>query len=212
MRTRLDDRFFESTRGQIVLRLRSGSKTVNELSAELKLTDNAIRANLLTLERDRLVEQTGSVKGFRKPHFAYALTDEARHLFPRAYDSLLVGLLAVLKERLSTTTMTNMLRDLGRRFGSGRSAPGDDAAARLADTLHALEELGGHARIVTENGKVLIKSDACPFAEAVSEHPEVCHVAESMIGEIVGHSVKEICDRNGSPKCCFDLGSEGANP
>jgi predicted ArsR family transcriptional regulator len=184
---------------------------VNELSAQLNLTDNAIRANLLTLERDRLVEQTGSVKGFRKPHFAYALTDEARHLFPKAYDSLLVGLLAVLKERLSPAALASTLRDLGRRFGSGRAPAGDNAEARLNDTLHALEELGGHARVVTEDGKVMIKSDSCPFSEAVAEHPEVCHVAESMIGEIVGHPVRENCDRSGSPKCCFDLGPEAAN-
>src|SRR5690349_11588901 len=71
-KTRLDTRFFDSTRGKIVMQLRRGSKTVNDLATALSLTDNAIRANLLTLERDELVQLVGTVKGHRKPHFAYS--------------------------------------------------------------------------------------------------------------------------------------------
>lgn len=203
--TRLDSRFFESTRGQIVLQLRGGSRTVSELARELKLTDNAIRANLLSLERDRLVEQSGSVKGFRKPHYSYVLTDEARHLFPKSYDSLLNGLISVLKNTLSPAALLGVLRDLGRRFGRGKAAENEDLETRLGETLAALEELGGAARIYHENGKILIKGNSCPFADAVVEHPEVCQVAESMIGEILGRPVKETCDRSGSPKCCFEI-------
>jgi predicted ArsR family transcriptional regulator len=50
-KTKLDKRFFESTRGQIVLLLRNSNKTVNDLAAALNLTDNAVRAHLLTLEQ-----------------------------------------------------------------------------------------------------------------------------------------------------------------
>ena len=81
-RTKLDKRFFDSTRGRIVNLMRGRTKTVNELSAELKLTDNAVRAHLLSLERDGLIRQSGIQRGTRKPHFAYELTDEAEHLFP----------------------------------------------------------------------------------------------------------------------------------
>src|SRR5881398_826577 len=54
-KTNLDKRFFESTRGRIVLLLRASEKTVNDLAAHLQLTDNAVRAHLLSLERDGLV-------------------------------------------------------------------------------------------------------------------------------------------------------------
>jgi predicted ArsR family transcriptional regulator len=49
--SQLNSKFFQTTRGKITLELRSGAKTVNELAGVLSLTDNAIRANLLTLER-----------------------------------------------------------------------------------------------------------------------------------------------------------------
>ena len=73
----------DSTRGRIVSLLRGKVSTVNELAQELGLTDNAVRAHLLSLERDGLVRQSGVQRGYRKPHFAYELTPEAESLFPR---------------------------------------------------------------------------------------------------------------------------------
>ncbi len=205
-KTKLDKRFFESTRGQIVLLLRNSNKTVNELAAELNLTDNAVRAHLLTLERDRLVLQSGSVKGFRKPQFTYALTAEARHLFPKSYDSLFNQLLDVLKNRLSAASLKDVLYEVGHRIGKRNSSESEvDIDMRLDKTLQALEELGGAAQIVKKEGKILIKSESCPFADAVKEHPEVCQLAESMIKEIVGKPVKEMCNRQELPQCCFEI-------
>src|SRR5215218_809431 len=98
-RTKFDKRFFDSTRGRIVALLRGTTKTVNELAEELELTDNAVRAHLLSLERDCLVMQSGLQRGVRKPHFAYELTPEAEKIFPKAYDAIVNSLIAVLKER-----------------------------------------------------------------------------------------------------------------
>jgi predicted ArsR family transcriptional regulator len=98
--TKLDERFFDSTRGQIVSLLRGNIRTVNELAEELGLTDNAVRSHLLSLERDGLVRQCGVQRGTRKPHFAYELTPEAENLFPKAYDALLNQLITILKDRL----------------------------------------------------------------------------------------------------------------
>jgi len=55
----VEKRFFESTRGQIVTILRGSPATVDELARKLELTDNAVRAHLLTLERDGIVRQSG---------------------------------------------------------------------------------------------------------------------------------------------------------
>ncbi len=204
--TKLDTRFFESTRGQIVMLLRMSTMTVNEIADRVKLTDNAIRAHLLSLERDRLVEPKGVTKGFRKPHRVYGLTQEARHLFPKPYAFLFNRLLTVLKRTLPTPSFLHTLRDVGHEIGDENSSDNDAGLDdRLGQALKALEILGGAAQVVRENGNVLIKSESCPFNEAVSEHPEVCKVAESMIEEIVGKPVEEKCDRSGSPKCCFQI-------
>ena len=204
--TKFDERFFESTRGKIVLLLRGTQQTVNELADELKLTDNAVRAHLIMLERDRLVEPAGTVKGFRKPHYAYRLTDEARHLFPKSYDSLLNRLLDVLKQRMPSSSVGSILEDVGRMIGVTRLPSADEPLAdRLNNALDALADLGGAAVVIKENDQTQIKSESCPFADAVVEHPEICKIAESMIQEIVGVPVKETCDRSGSPRCRFAI-------
>jgi predicted ArsR family transcriptional regulator len=68
-----------------------------------------------------------------------------------------------------------------------------------------LAALGGAARLEKENGKLLISSVNCPLATAVAEHPEVCQLAEALVGEIVGAPVKEKCDRAPSPRCRFEI-------
>ena len=115
-RNNFDRRFFESTRGQIVTILRGEAATVEELAARLKLTDNAVRAHLSTLERDGLVRQSGRRRGPRKPHFTYTLTAAADKLFPKAYDALLNQLITVLKSRLQPAEIDEVLRAVGRAY------------------------------------------------------------------------------------------------
>src|SRR5213079_491079 len=59
------ERLFKSTRGKILDLLHARECTVNELAEELHLTDNAVRAHLASLERDRLVAQSGLTPGIR---------------------------------------------------------------------------------------------------------------------------------------------------
>lgn len=210
-RTKFDKRFFESTRGRLVTLLRGTRKTVNELAEELELTDNAVRAHLLSLERDGLIKQSGIQRGTRKPHFAYQLTEEAEHLFPKAYDALLNQLIAVLKGRLTPLALEEVLREVGRSLAGAQAAgkKNGDMGSRVRRGLAAMEAIGGAARIEKESEKLVICSDNCPLALAVAEHPEVCTLAETFLSEIIGVEVREQCDREGSPRCRFEVtGSE----
>lgn len=206
-RTRFDRRFFGSTRGRIVTLMRGGTKTVSELAGELELTDNAVRAHLLSLERDGLIRQSGLQRGVRKPHFSYELTDEAEQLFPKAYDALLNQLIAALKGRLTPKALQEVLRDVGRSLARNQtvSAKRGDLETRVGHGVLALEALGGAARIEKEGRKLFIKGSSCPLAASVLEHPEVCQLAESLLVEIIGATVREQCNREGSPSCVFEI-------
>src|ERR687894_1925994 len=120
--TKLDERFFDSTRGRIVSLLRGGASTVNELASGLELTDNAVRAHLLSLERDGLIRQSGLQRGPRKPHFAYELTPDAERLFPKAYDALLNQLITTLKGRLPPGALEDVLREVGRSLAAAHAS------------------------------------------------------------------------------------------
>ena len=207
IRTKFDKRFFESTRGRLVTLLRGTTKTVNELAEELELTDNAVRAHLLSLERDGLIKQSGIQRGTRKPHFAYQLTEEAEQLFPKAYDALLNQLIAVLKGRLTPSALEEILREVGRSLAGAQPANrnNDDIESRIDRGLVALEAIGGAARVEKENEKFVICSESCPLATAVADHPEVCRLAETLLSEVIGLQVREQCDRNGTPRCRFEI-------
>jgi predicted ArsR family transcriptional regulator len=207
MTSKLDKRFFDSTRGRIVALVRTRSRTVNELAQELNLTDNAVRAHLVSLERDGLIRQSGIQRGTRKPHFSYELTTEAEKLFPKAYDVLLNQLIATLKIRLSKAEIEEVLREVGRSLAEAQSAGGNegDLKKRVSRALAALENIGGAARLEKKENGFAIESDRCPLEAAVARHPEVCTLAETLLTEIIGSEVYERCDRTGAPKCRFEI-------
>lgn len=208
--TKHDQRFFDSTRGRVVTLLRGGASTVEELAERLELTDNAVRAHLITLERDGLVQQSGVRRGARKPHFAYSLTQEAEKLFPKAYDALLNQLIAVLKTRLDGEELETVLREVGRDIAA--SAPfgqQDDLGSRVQTALKVLAAIGGAAEVEQLEDKFIIYSNGCPLSAAVSVHPEVCQLAETLVSEIVKVPVREGCDRTSTPRCRFEIKAKG---
>ena len=118
MATNWDERFFESTRGRIVMLLRRSGRTVEELANSQGLTDNGVRAHLAILERDGIVRQRGSVRrgsGGGKPAYVYELTPKAEDLFTKAYEPMLRRLLDVLAERMGPEDTDALLRAVGSR-------------------------------------------------------------------------------------------------
>jgi predicted ArsR family transcriptional regulator len=206
--TRLDRKFFESTRGRIVALLRRSGRTVEELARELGLTDNGVRANLATLERDGIVRQRGSVRrgsGGGKPAFVYGLTPDAEDLFPKAYEPVLLRLLDVMAERLGPEDSEVLLREAGRSLAEGKAVPSADTRARLEAAANVLNELGGLAELEERNGGWVIRGYSCPLAAVTPHHPEVCRMVETLISDLAGVPVQEHCDRGESPRCCFEV-------
>ncbi len=205
-KTKIDDRFFESTRGKIVLLLRISDRTVDGLSKELAVSDNAVRAHLLSLERDGLVFQNGVTKGFRKPHFSYSLSPAAEALFPKPFDSLFTETIGVLKKQLPPKKVEQVLRQIGAEIAAPYKPAGKTTLNTRVDTaLKALTDIGGVAAVSQKNGRIVISGKSCPLATAVIRHKEVCKLAESLVGEIVERNVEETCERNGTAKCRFEI-------
>jgi predicted ArsR family transcriptional regulator len=201
--TNWNQRFFSSTRGQIITLLRRSSRTVDELAQALDLTDNAVRAHLATLERDGFVKQHGVRRGSGKPSFVYDLTPEAEYLFPKSYGQVLYQLLEVLDEKMTSEELEDLLRTVGRRIAAKWNIPSGDLSVRLEAAVEVLNELGGMAELEIGEETFCIRGYSCPLAAAVPGHPEVCHLAETLLTELVGVPVKEQCDRNGTVKCRF---------
>jgi predicted ArsR family transcriptional regulator len=203
--TRWDDRFFRTTKGRILALLRRGSRTIDELAAALRLTDNAVRTHVAALERDGLVQQRGNRPTRGKPAYAYEVAPEAERLFTKAYVPVLTQLLTVLGERMSPAALEGLLREVGRRLGEARGPSPGGLRDRAEVAAAVLNELGGGVDLEQNDGRITLRGFTCPLADAVRTHPATCRAAESLVAEIVGVPVLERCDREPRPRCCFEI-------
>ncbi|MDQ3656765.1 MAG: helix-turn-helix domain-containing protein [Chloroflexota bacterium] len=203
--TRAEERFFESTRGRIVTLLRRERRTVEELAGELGLTDNAVRTHLVALERDGLVTQGESRRGGGKPAFTYQLTPEADRLFPKAYGVILQQFLDVLGERLPRDVIADALREVGHRVAAGHDLGDADLSLRLESALALLGNLGGLAESERVEDGFLIRGYRCPLATAVDANPDACLLAETLLSDLIGVPVRQVCDQSSPPHCRFEV-------
>lgn len=202
-----DKELFESTRGKLLTLLCRGPRTVNELMEELGVTDNAVRAQLASLQLAGLVRQAGLRPGTRKPHADYELTPKARQLFPGAYEPVLRTLVDVLRERMKPEEATNLMRETARRLfascvGELRAQEPGRRAAELHEKLRAITP-----GLMLEQGErqLELRACGCPLASVTASHSEVCELLAAVLSELLGTEVRQRCQREESPRCCFEV-------
>jgi predicted ArsR family transcriptional regulator len=204
------DRFFESTRGKIVtaLRGRRGSSAF-DLAAEFGLSPNAIRQQLVILERDGLVAGQRVRRGKTKPTVEYALTSEADRLFPQRYDKMLNAVLREVRASGGDDAVQAIFAGMGKR-SAGRLKdaidPAQPAPERARELTRVLRESGVDADVVSTTDGFAITEHSCPYAKTVSEHPEVCSVIHTIIAEVVSPEVKQTESlATGGRECRFEV-------
>jgi len=85
-------------------------------------------------------------------------------------------------------------------------------AARVQAASDFLNEQLGAVTRVQKNGSYTIRGTSCPIAALTGKHAAVCVAVESLVEAIVGAPVKECCEREGRPRCCFQIASVGGRP
>jgi predicted ArsR family transcriptional regulator len=193
-------------RGRIIALLRRGASTVEELAAALGVTDNAVRSHLQLLEREGVVNQTGTRQGpgAGKPAVTYAVASDAESSLSSAYAPVLATLLSTLAERSSPQELEDLLREVGRRLGPDQPKSGSvDTRVRAAAAL--LSSLGSELDVERTPEGYLLRGHACPLAAVVRDQPNACHAVEELVGAVVGVPVRECCDRSGGARCRFEI-------
>lgn len=208
-RLRIHGEFFESSRGRIIDVLRRGACTVDEIAAELRVTSNAVRSQLSSLERDGLVMAAGMRPGTTRPSRVYELTPELEHLLSRAYFPLLTHLIRLFSATEPPAKFDRAMREAGRGVARDISAgfPTDGPLATRVDAACQLlnRELGATTKVERRDSKYVIVGSGCPLAALTGKHPGVCHSIESLLAELLHTTVAECCDRKERPRCCFNV-------
>ncbi|MBV8529848.1 MAG: helix-turn-helix domain-containing protein [Candidatus Eremiobacteraeota bacterium] len=203
------DRFFQSTRGKIVSELRRrGSASATDLARAFGLSPNAVRQQLMVLERDGLVAETSVRRGPTKPTYEFSLTAEADRLFPQAYDKMLTAVLRELRTQFGTPAVERVFKGLSRRALERARAvvTADDPEARVAQLTEMLRKTGVVAEYSLIDGGFALHEHSCPYSNAAKEHPEVCQVIHDVLDETIGgeHSQTESLALGGK-ECRFEL-------
>ena len=206
----LTKQLLDSTRGRIVTLLHRSPLTVDDLASALGLTANGVRAHLTAMQRDGLVERHGTRPGTTRPSFVFALAPEVEQLLSRAYIPLLTQLVRVFANELPAKQMDSLLRRAGKALAddlSGSRPPSGSLQARVTLASRMLNEQLGALTHVEKNGRYVIRGAGCPLSALTGKHPGVCRAMESLVSAVVGVRTRQCCERNGRPRCCFEISS-----
>jgi predicted ArsR family transcriptional regulator len=207
----LRQQLLDTSRGRIVSILQRGGLTVDEIASQLALTPNAVRAQLTAMERDGVVQRAGRRPGTTRPSHVFELTAEVEQLLSQAYVPFLTELVDVFAGALPATEVDRLMREVGKNLADQvprRTRPAANLNTRVAAANDFLNRQLGAVTHVEGNGGYIIRGVGCPLAALTGKHPAVCRAMESLLAEMIGTAVRECCDRDGRPKCCFTIKAE----
>jgi predicted ArsR family transcriptional regulator len=204
-----DARFFQSTRGRIVtaLRRRRAASAV-ELAAEFGLSPNAVRQQLVFLERDGFVTERSVKRGPTKPTLEYSLAPAADGLFPQRYDRMLNAVLRDVRETGGESAVREIFDRMGQRAAERNRArfKDKDTRGRVYELAEILRESGVETEVVETERGFELREHNCPYAKTVSENPEVCRVIHTVLHETMpGEPAQVESLATGGSACRFEI-------
>jgi len=206
----MHDRFFESTRGRIVAALRErGSASAFDLAQAFGLSPNAIRQQLVILERDGVIAGKSVRRGRTKPTVEYALTSAAERYFPQRYDKMLNAVLREIRETGGDDAVKALFERIGRRSAERLEPVTIDLTTeqRMTTLVSALRASGVAADLNRSDGGTLVLHEHnCPYASVVAENPEACGAIHTILDRMApgkAHQVESLA--TGGDECRFEI-------
>ncbi len=209
----MHDRFFESTRGKIVGALRERrAASAFDLATQFRLSPNAIRQQLVVLERDGLIAGRSVRRGKTKPTVEYSLTVEADRYFPQRYDKMLNAVLREIRVAGGDDAVKAVFQRVGKRSADRLAATEATAEDRLASLVVALKASGVNAELhKTGSGTVMLHEHSCPYASVVAENPEACSAIHTILEAVApGKSQQVESIATGGTECRFEISVDTA--
>jgi predicted ArsR family transcriptional regulator len=203
------DRFFQTPRGRIVeeLRRRKSASAV-DLAKVFGLSPNAIRQQLVVLERDGLVVEQSVRRGPTKPTHEFSLTSDGEKLFPHHYDKMLDAVLREVRAQHGESGIAELFKGISKRTVAKARArvTAGDTAGKLGQLTQVLREGGVVADYNLIEGGFELHEHNCPYSSVAKDNPEVCSVIHQVLEETIGgtHVQTESLATGGS-ECKFEL-------
>jgi predicted ArsR family transcriptional regulator len=203
------DRFFQTTRGKIVTELRrQGSASAADLARQFGLSPNAIRQQLVVLERDGLVVEKPVRRGPTKPTLEFSLTPDAERLFVQGHDKMLGAVLREVRDQFGSPAVERIFDGLSKRAveRARQRITARDPEQRVAQLAEMLRESGVVAEYSLIDGGFALHEHNCPYSGVSKEHPEMCQVIHNVIDETIGMEPTQTESLiRGGKECRFEM-------
>jgi predicted ArsR family transcriptional regulator len=204
------DQLPDSRRAILVTLKREGPSTIAQLAEQLQLTGEAVRQQLLQLQREGWLEarvtRTNDRGRTGRPATSYSLTEAGDHLFPKHYDALTIAMMDAVAAELGPDALKRVLEKISNgKVGLAQSAllPLNLSARMQALKDWYLKDDPHMAVEQVENGYRLIERN-CPFINTAMNRPSLCSVSVHALTKLLGFRVaREEKFQNGDGRCVF---------
>jgi len=177
--------------------------TISQLAATMGLTGEAVRQQLLQLQREGWVSNAtpkGEPRRTGRPASVFRLTAAGDNLFPKAYDELASKLLAAGGD------------DPLRRLADAKVEAAEPSLRNLplAAKVEALKALYSNDDAYmsvepTRDGFRLLERN-CPYFNVAMENPTICNVSVDVLTRLLGVRVeREETFQRGDGRCAFRI-------
>ena len=182
-------------RARVVELLRREPRTVAALAQEMDVAEVTVRHHLQVLERDGFVAgEAVRGPGRGRPGMRYALTDNARRLFPDNSATLANELLSFLTTEHGRSELQRFLRWRSEQHSSRyadalEGVEGVTARAERLAELLSEEGFASSAQAVTapDGATVLeLRQDHCAIKAVAEQNPELCAYEASTFKKLLG--------------------------
>lgn len=200
-----------STRQRVLHMLKvQGPLSAREITAELGITEMAVRRHLATLERDGNIAPSEIRQTAGRPSAVFGLTELGEGLFPKTYPKVTLDLLGELAEE-SGEEMIDLLFErrrnkLHKRYVS--EMEGKDLAGKV-QSLAQIQNDNGYMTELTqvEDGYVL-KEYNCPISEVAGVYGQACRCELELFESLLQVPISRTeCLAKGGRCCTYNIQS-----
>ncbi len=208
--TSLYHRLDDSSRGQILKLLqRYGAMGIKDLRRELGMSDTAVRQQLRSLRADGLIRASNRVaQGPGRPGRVYELSEEARRLFARYSEDLVLNLYAELMADQGQDVVRRLLDRVGKRLAEQyqKEVTGELLHDKVRSLAAVLDGRGIMSDVSHEAELIILHEFSCPYHELAAAHREICDMEKNMIAEVLNADVELTnCMMDGYSGCSFTV-------
>jgi predicted ArsR family transcriptional regulator len=206
------DQLPDSRRAILRALKRQASATIAQLAEILQLTGEAVRQQLLQLQRDGWIEARVDRAPDRvrtgRPATTYNLSAAGDHLFPKEYDLLNISMIDAMSEELGLDAMKKVLGYLANeKVDAAQSRLQNLTLEQKITSLKSwyleddpymdTEKQGGDFRLVERN---------CPFYNTAMRRPSLCSVSVNALTKLLGVRVRrDEKFQDGDGRCVFHV-------